>query len=525
MQNTVHEETGKMVVAYDENGPIEVEVIGAQPVGETIIESLRDAFVPQKVTPIGVNLTEAVREAATELGEEILATGHAERTHHRYGPSKLGYIHTCPGFTSTDGTSEAAEQGTRLHEIMDLLINRYKTSRRPLLELLSEYCTTNQIDDEERGLLVSCIRTVNEWLPKAKEIHNEIRVYINNPDGTELNHGLLDLLFIFGETALLIDLKFGWIPVPPAADNLQGRAYALGCFNKFHRLNKIAVMFVQPKLGATSTAVYTRPQINEMYQTIRQVIDRAELVQRDPAGTLDMLTPSDYCSYCLHSKNGTCPAKIKQLKSAVVALQPQASPFLLDLDKIDSPEKAAKLRYAIELLEGGDFLSSAKEKCREMALQNGGDISFETPEGTIRYAIEDRRHDRSLGDTLDVATTLKDQGVLTFEEVLCCADLSIGKLENAGATSIFEKNKAEQDRQLAAKEAELNVLTTAGKITKTEAKKQLAAVKAEFKVTKKESTEAFQKILENQGLLSRPEGTIPVLRRKKNEPSKQIAKP
>lgn len=549
------------VVAFDEQGPIEVEMVGAQPAGETLIESLRDsapvdaeiisetqlttdtASVP---TPIGATEEEAPEKCIVCGGDEpcshdfdkegakldeIFAKmgseqpDHTVRKHHKYGMSKLGYLSACPGFTSTDGSSEAAEQGTRLHEIMDLLIERYKASKRPLMTLLSEWCAENPIDDDERFLLVYCIRELDKWAGKANEIVNEIRVQILNPDNSELNHGHLDLLFIFGDwqSALLIDYKFGWIPVPPAADNFQGRGYALAVLQKYPRLPKIAVQFIQPKLGLVSSAVYTRPQINEMYQSIRQVIDRAELVQRNPNDTQDLLSPSDYCAYCFHAKEGTCPAKVKQLRSAVVALHPNQSAGIMDLEKIQTPQQAAKLRHAIELLESGEFLEQAKAKCREMATQNGGEISYETPSGeVIRYAIEDRRHDRSLGDTLEVATTLRDQNIMPFEQILACADLSIGKLEAAGTEAIYEAQKAEMDRQVRAKEAQVNALVAAGKMTKTEAKKQVAAVKAEFKATKKLATESFQKILENQGLLSRPDGTIKALKRKKNETKAQI---
>lgn len=511
-------DTRTHIVAFDKDGPIEVEMVGAQPTGETLIESLRGSV------PIDVELVTDANSTPTPVGATE-SPDHTARKHHKYGPSKLGYLQACAGFTSTDGTSEAAEQGTRLHEIMDRLINAYKVTKRPLLELLSEYCADQPMDDEERSLLVSCIRTLNEWLPKATEIHNEIRVHIFNPDGSELVHGLLDILLVFGETALLIDLKFGWVPVPPAASNLQGRAYALGAFQKFHKLRKIAVMFLQPKLGGVSQAVYTRAQINEMYQSIRQVIDRAELVQNDPAGTEDLLSPSDYCAYCLHAKNGTCPAKVKQLKSAVVALHPTQAAAFMDLDKIDTPEKAAKLRHAIELLETGEFIEQAKTRAREMAIANGGEISYETPGGeTIRYAVEDRRHDRSLGGALEVATTLKDQGILTFEEVLSAAELSIGKLETVGTNAIFEKNKEIEVQEVAHVERSTAAAVTAGRMTKTAAKAAVAARKKELKATKKAATEAFQKILENQGLLSRPEGTIPVLRRKKNE-QKQLPAP
>ena len=45
---------------------------------------------------------------------------HSNRGHAEFGPSGLKYIASCPGFHGTEGTSEAAERGTRIHEALEV---------------------------------------------------------------------------------------------------------------------------------------------------------------------------------------------------------------------------------------------------------------------------------------------------------------------------------------------------------------------------------------------------------------------
>tara|TARA_R100000231_G_scaffold41281_5_gene36097 strand:- start:9776 stop:10024 length:249 start_codon:yes stop_codon:yes gene_type:complete len=45
---------------------------------------------------------------------------HSERAHAEFGPSGLKYVKACPGFKGKEGTSEAAEKGTRIHEALEV---------------------------------------------------------------------------------------------------------------------------------------------------------------------------------------------------------------------------------------------------------------------------------------------------------------------------------------------------------------------------------------------------------------------
>jgi hypothetical protein len=456
---------------------------------------------------------------------------HAARKHHKFGPSKLPYTAECPGFTSTDGTSEAAEQGTRLHEIADELVKQWKATKQPLFELLDAYSKANPLDDDERGLLGFCFKELNKWINRTNIVENEIEIEVldysvpETDENRRLTAGFLDLLLIFGTTALLIDWKFGFIPVAPAPTNLQGRAYALGAFLKYPRLDKIGVMFVQPKLGGVTDTLYKRSDIPMMFSTIRDTVNAAMIVRRDPAGTVNLLKTGDYCAYCAKAKDGTCPAKMKQL--SLVAAQRAEIPLpSLNVDSLDTPEKAALALYWVNLVEEAGFLDAIKTRAKEFALAAPGRSIeyFDAKSDTlIRYAIEERRHDRSIGSPLEVHEALG--GIVTMEEILGCAELSLGKTEEVVSNAIYEQENDGPAKIVAATELSLAAEVAAGKLTKTAAAKKLSDVKKQHpRITKKDAKERFAHILEAHGALSRPDGKIPVLKRQKTAKQIQNAK-
>lgn len=44
---------------------------------------------------------------------------HGSRGHAEFSPSALKYLSACSGFQGKDGTNEAAERGTRIHEALE----------------------------------------------------------------------------------------------------------------------------------------------------------------------------------------------------------------------------------------------------------------------------------------------------------------------------------------------------------------------------------------------------------------------
>lgn len=446
---------------------------------------------------------------------------HTVRKHHKNSPSKIPYLAKCAGYTNDDsGDKSAAEAGTRLHEIMDEILKKWVKYRRAvpapvptMLAVMDEYLkerSDDPVDDTDRSLLVFCIRAIEPYLLKAKQIINEIRVNVTHPSGRLLTSGHLDVLLIFANgSALVVDYKFGWVPVDSAKENRQGLAYALGALEAYPEISRIGVTFIQPKLNHTDSYVFEREQATSVINDITDILDRAVYVQERgfTEETAKFLQAGDHCGYCVHSSKGTCPARLAVLAKVARVHAPEL-PLPPSFILIDTPSKAAQARHWVETVE--DFLDGVKSAAKEYALNNGGRISYEAPDGTeVVYAIEERNHDRTLGSASEIAEALSD--FMGPQEVIACCEPKLGLLEKSASNAIFEATNNPEQAELAA--VELMGLTP------KDAKKKVAEIKeryADMRITKKDAKERFQSLLESRGLLSRPDGKIPVLKRQKS---------
>ncbi len=412
-----------------------------------------------------------------ELRSPIVAPpSEYERLHHKYGMSKLNYLDACAGFTSREAeaneVNEAAEDGTRLHEIMSELASKLKqqagnlTARQilPRLDL-------STVTEDELVTLEYCCDEIDFWMKRSRsemwpEIKYEIQVSIWNPDGeTKLNHGHLDLLiFLTQEVAVLIDYKFGWLPVPPAELNLQGIGYAVACFQQFTRLEKIASVFVQPKLHRTTRHVLHSDNLPEMYERIRGVIARCE----SPDKTL---RPGVYCDYCAAAP--TCTALVKAAHTAVVKYEGLPLPDVFDGLAITTADQACVALYCINRLEKLIESGGIKAKALEMAQENGGYLEYAiSPTEKITVTVHQKKKDREANSPALIAEALKE--VLTPEQVLGCCKPSITALE-----TVFAEVYVERARELHGE-----------------------------KITKKAAKEILDSTLRSEGLVSQADGMI-----------------
>lgn len=401
------------------------------------------------------------------------------RKHHKYGPSRLNYLDECAAFTSRSGTSEAAEEGTFLHDIMEKVLTQVKKGRAATcLEQISGWVTKSfpELEEEQLVYLRFCSRRCDVFIAKKPNaIHTEISVSVKHPDGKELNHGFLDVLFVFKDTGILQDFKFGGQPVKPASKNLQGFNYVLGCFQKFPFLNRIGAEFIQPKLNWVSSHLFQRKQTGEIYQRLKTVIDQAEFVQDNPKQAQQFMKPGGYCNYC--ALNGECAVLNNHRAVAVSKYHALPVPPAFSGLVLEKPEDFALARYYIDIIEQG--FDGLKTRAFEVAKANGGELRCTLPNGEeVVYELASRSSNRVLGNAVEVAEALKD--VVTEKEVLGAAELAITKLEPIVKTAMVDLAKARGE-----------------------------------KLTKKAAWEQAQATLEANGVLSRSDVKIEYLRQRK----------
>lgn len=411
---------------------------------------------------------------------------HSIRGHAHRSPSKANYLDPsvggCPGFASSSGTSAAAEEGTAHHEMLDKLLGEWwalREKRGTFKGYLSGRRIALRWSDEAHFLYCYCADVIDKYAPKANDLHREIRVVILRRDGSELTFGHFDVLLILGDVGLLLDWKFGILPVHPAEENRQGFMYAIGVMQRWLHLSKVGVIFVQPRLQWVSKHMIARAEMPALLEMLEAIDAEAERVENqfaaDPKSVdAASLNPGDACKYC--SRGADCKGYLGKLQVAAPRYGALPAPADFRLEAIDTPEKAAVAHAWASFLE--DRLPQVKQRCLQIAKEAGGELRC-TGEDGQEFILKVRRRgfDRALGQAPLVADCLAELGVVP-EQVLAAATLSVGALENVVVPVLQEQDET---------------------LSKKDAKERLTAH------------------LEANGLISQPDGYIEYLQREKQQ--------
>ena len=246
---------------------------------------------------------------------------HGSRGHAEFSPSSLKYVAGCAGYHGKDGSSAAAEMGTRIHEALEI----FDPSALHNEQELSLY---NQIVKMEQEFLAN--------FPADGEEHNEIQVTVQL-DGTE-TWGTCDRLIVYGNRAVMADYKTGISIIDPPEKNWQAKAYTIGAFQKFPQLEEITFVFYVPQHYASLHHTFTRAEhLQPMIDELSKIIKDGERVRpKWESGTpaLDECRPTQNCRFCRHEDY--CPA----LGGLVVEVAKKLNPQLPDIDMENSEDPA-----------------------------------------------------------------------------------------------------------------------------------------------------------------------------------------
>lgn len=425
--------------------------------------------------------------------------------HHKQGMSALNYLAACSGFESRSSTSEAAEDGTRLHDLMESVTRLALAQGKLMQECLPLVMQGATTSEEEESYLRYCCKEVDYWYwlrKKAEKIFVERRIYIRHADRRVLNFGRCDLFLGRDESGgVLIDYKFGRHAVPAAANNWQGKGYATGLFQEFPLLQKIVVIFIQPRLQYTTRHVFNRKELPTMFEDIKAIVLNAQATQEK------LLRPGVYCDYC--GTAAVCKALLNDAQRAIAIHEGLPMPQTFRGLKIETPEEAAHALYVLQRLEVLIEESGLKEKARELARANNGTISCTLPNGQqVAYDLKRRKAARRIDSPVLVAEAL--QGIMTPAQVLDACEIRVTTLEENFADAYTEQKNAQAETVL--KEAELRAAPVKDREL---AKAILKAAKEEAKairVTKKEAAETLNSLLANEGLITSPGAVVEYLK-------------
>lgn len=275
---------------------------------------------------------------------------HASRGHHPHSPSSLKYKHACAGYTSREGSSAAAEKGTRIHEALEV--------RDPsALHDEEEVSIYEEIVKEEGAFLDS-------FTKGSYTEHNEVMFDIEL-DGTS-TYGTCDRLILVGEDqAILADYKTGISVIDEPRDNWQAKAYTVGAFQRYPHLQTIQFVFYVPVRDQTLTGEFKREELPQLIEELSNVIKRAEEVVpkwENGAPPLSDLSPNVNCRFCAYEDK--CPA-LGGLAIEVASRVAEGSVPDGDIENPEDPETMEKLWMVAKIVS--NWASRIKSKAVEMA--------------------------------------------------------------------------------------------------------------------------------------------------------------
>jgi hypothetical protein len=346
-----------------------------------------------------------------------MSSPHTDRDHAEFSPSALRYLAACSGYHGKDGSSPAAEKGTRIHEALEV---RDPSS----LKDNEEVAIYNQIVDEEDAFLLAARGGQKVW-----EDHMEIPLDIELNDGV-VTWGTCDRLTILdNNTAIMADYKTGVSRIDPPETNWQAWAYTIGAFQAFEDLTEVTFVFYVPQRDVTLHHTFKRRDIGALQAAITSVIKSATVTRpKWEQGTPEMntLKPTVHCAYCRHEEK--CPALGGLALS--VASQVDDSPDF-KVGAVDNPVELEKM-FAVSKI-----LVKWAETIRKKAIEAAKDgVEYDN------FALRSLGASRRITDNQKLIELAKAHGV-TEGDLLETASLSVSKVAKCLANGVGEKNVEE----------------------------------------------------------------------------------
>lgn len=286
---------------------------------------------------------------------------HGSRAHAKHSPSSLKYKELCPHWANQNSDNRHTEMGERMHEAMEKWLRREPDAGADLPEL-------------EQFLLAQCQAYVEPLLAgntgvKIEELTQMADLYLG-----PLTAGTPDLQIFYDRDKMhIVDYKFGYRAVDPAATNLQAYAYILACFDMNLHVNHIAFHFLSPRrVEETSVAEFTRDDYARLMARVATTVERAE----DPAQEYKASWAA--CAYCGNKAN--CPAHALLLSQTYISKDTeQAAPLtpdnLIEAMAADTPDKRARLYLATDVVSG--WVDQQRSRIMQQALEGNEVLGYE----------------------------------------------------------------------------------------------------------------------------------------------------
>jgi Protein of unknown function (DUF2800) len=226
---------------------------------------------------------------------KIMPSNHA-----KYGPSGAQGRDICPGKTGIAGSSEASEQGDRLHAVCEhngdeaaAAFAYEKDKGKPWIPLTSE-------ELEWVNMALTYVRE----LP-SENVLTEYRIPLTDLGFEGMDFGTVDRLsWSDPRHCDMVDYKFGWGAITDVEKNFQFMIYALGIFDEFPECEILTIHMVQPKLNLVDCHTWTREDFPQLHTIIKASHDKVIEFEKTKNIDLLVLDPIN-CERC--GSQAQCP--------------------------------------------------------------------------------------------------------------------------------------------------------------------------------------------------------------------------
>lgn len=296
-----------------------------------------------------------------------------------------------------DASGEAAQLGERIHLWLE---------DSTKIKLAGEELALAKRCEEERLSMMSLL--FDGWEDSPVVDLREKRLWFRS----RRYSGKADFIAFRDKTALIADYKTGRTPVSHASGNHQLKWLAV-LVAQHYKVEEVFIAVIQPLVGPYTLHRFDKPALDKARKEVLKVLRKVEDEMSQPSpGAVQ-------CKYC--KARQLCPALNQKAVELAKPLELTAALVTRQLDVV------LALETMIELV---------KTRAKEMLLADPGCIpGYKLRPGSIR---------RSIPDMAKAAVALDKAGLLTRDELIGAASISLPALERAIAGKGMGKTDAKR---------------------------------------------------------------------------------
>lgn len=354
-----------------------------------------------------------------------------QRAHHPESASSLQPKEWCPAYIGREGTSEAAEIGTKLHDH-------------------AERGTTAGLDDDEAALVQLCLDHVaacKEEMRQAFGNVKQIQEVYGDIDKVEWPHmkakstsgGYVDVVLESqtpeGPIIHVIDYKFGKWPVEEAENNLQGFVYVLNYRRQHPKLLKASVSFLLPQLEEINTHTFVQADFPAMYARVKRLVYlRAKIKEGKVSITAHERPCYHTCMWC--GRIAECETLAKEIVRAGKKFVPLAVPEDLSIQSINKSSDISTWVKFADVLKS--YAGAVRDRCTNLVVENP---ELEPDTHTLVDQADREIADHKRLEELLVETGVPIDKVVTLRKIgLTEAKKAVGDLAPKGSKTAMMKS-------------------------------------------------------------------------------------